>query len=199
MALLNAAAIRDGARSNIIGRDVIVVEQTGSTNDLLFETTDSATPEGAVLFAESQSSGRGQRGNRWLSPPRLSLLFSILLRPRVAASETPRITSWLAGSVAATVRAQFALDATVKPPNDVYLGTRKLAGVLVEMRAVAGAPHVAIAGIGINVNQRAADFPDALRDRATSLAILIGREVDRNAFAVALLREFDCSYACLFG
>lgn len=198
MTPLDAAVIRSGAATTLIGRDVLVVEETGSTNDLLFEMTETSTPEGLVVFAESQTAGRGQRGNRWISPPHLGLWFSILLRPRLSPSNATRLTGWLANVTAATNRAQFALDATVKPPNDVYVSSGKLAGVLVEMRALAGAPHVAIAGIGINANQRAGDFPEQLRGRATSLAILLGHEVDRNALAIALLRDLDRSYRELF-
>jgi BirA family biotin operon repressor/biotin-[acetyl-CoA-carboxylase] ligase len=199
MTPIDAAAIRGRAEAKIIGREVIVADETGSTNDLLFELTNASTPEGLVVFAESQTAGRGQRGNRWISPPGLGLWFSIFLRPRLRVSESPRITSWLAERIARTCGAEFLLDATVKPPNDVYVGARKIAGVLVEMRAVAGAPHVAIAGIGINVNQTLADFPEELRERAASLAMLIGRNVDRNVLAAALLRDFDQTYRDLFG
>src|SRR3954462_9784411 len=122
MTLLDAATIRHRAATKLVGRDVIVVEETGSTNDLLFEMADPSTAEGLVIFAESQTAGRGQRGNRWISPARLGLWFSILLRPRLGLGESQRLTSWLAERIAATARAQFALDAVVKPPNDVYVG-----------------------------------------------------------------------------
>lgn len=199
MSRLDAGAIRDRAATTVIGREVIVVEETGSTNDLLLEMTNASTPEGLVVFAESQTAGRGQRGNRWISPPRLGLWFSILLRPQLELSESARITSWLAERIAATCGAEFLLDTKVKRPNDVYAGGRKIAGVLVEMRAVAGAPHVAIAGIGINVNQTLADFPEELRARAASLAMLTGRAVDRNLLAAALLRDLDDTRHDLFG
>lgn len=199
MAPLDAASIRERAATRVIGREVVVVEETGSTNDLVFELTNGSTPEGLVVFAESQTAGRGQRGNRWISPPRCGLLFSILLRPRLRVAESPRLTTWLAEQVAATLRAGFALETELKPPNDVYAGGRKIAGVLVEMRAIPRAAHVAIAGVGINVGQRKTDFPDELRDRATSLAIVLDREIDRNALAAALLRDFDRSYRDLFG
>jgi BirA family biotin operon repressor/biotin-[acetyl-CoA-carboxylase] ligase len=194
---LDAAAIRDRAATTLIGREVIVVEETGSTNDLLFDMSDASTAEGLVVFAESQTAGRGQRGNRWISPPRLGLWFSILLRPGFAVSESPRLTSWIAERLAETVRAQFALGAVVKPPNDVYVGASKIAGVLVEMRAVEGAPHVAIAGVGINVNQTAADFPEELRGRAASLRMLLSEENDRNALAIKLLQDLDRTYGDL--
>jgi BirA family biotin operon repressor/biotin-[acetyl-CoA-carboxylase] ligase len=83
----------------------------------------------------------------------------------------------------------------VKPPNDVYIDGHKVAGVLVEMLAQPGAAHVAVLGIGINVNQSLTDFPPELRDSATSIAIAARHRQDRNALAVALLRELDRTYS----
>jgi BirA family transcriptional regulator, biotin operon repressor / biotin---[acetyl-CoA-carboxylase] ligase len=79
-------------------------------------------------------------------------------------------------------------------PNDVQLSGRKVAGVLVEMRAQNKAPHLAVVGVGINVNQSRADFPAELQDKAISLAMALGRQVDRQDFAVALLRNLDLRY-----
>ena len=90
------------------------------------------------------------------------------------------------------------MPVTVKPPNDVLLDGRKLAGVLVEMRAQQGAAHLAIAGLGINVNHAVEDFPAELRHRAISLAIALGRQVDRQKFAAALLRNLDQTYSATF-
>jgi BirA family biotin operon repressor/biotin-[acetyl-CoA-carboxylase] ligase len=82
----------------------------------------------------------------------------------------------------------------VKLPNDVVVAGKKIAGVLVEMRAQKSAPHIAIAGIGVNVNHSAEDFSEELRTRAISLAIALDREVDRHRFAAALLQNLDRSY-----
>ncbi len=91
------------------------------------------------------------------------------------------------------------MTAKVKSPNDVEVDGRKIAGLLVEMRAQKSAPHVAIAGIGINVNHAAEDFSDELRPHATSLALALDRQVDRETFAVALLRNLDQTYRTSFG
>ena len=90
------------------------------------------------------------------------------------------------------IRAEFALDSTIKMPNDVQLHGRKVAGVLVEMRAQQKAAHVAVVGIGVNANQ--SDFPEELQAKATSLAMTLGRPVNRQEFAVALLRHLDGTY-----
>ncbi|HEY8835043.1 MAG TPA: hypothetical protein VIM09_05620, partial [Chthoniobacterales bacterium] len=101
------------------------------------------------------------------------------------------LTNWAAQAIAATIRRETGLNSTIKPPNDVYLAERKVAGVLVETKAGSGGEFSAIAGLGVNVNQAPEDFPVELRERAGSLAMSLGRQVDRAAFAVALLRELD--------
>src|SRR6266567_1200443 len=113
--------------TTVIGREIIVLEQTGSTNDAILRIATSNSKEGVVLFAEHQTEGRGQRGNRWES-------------------------------------------------------------------AAEKAPHLAIAGIGINVNQSPEDFPRELQSRAISLAMALDRQVNRQKFAIALLRNLDRSY-----
>ena len=97
------------------------------------------------------------------------------------------------------IRNEFFLKTTIKLPNDVQIDGRKVAGVLVEMRAQEKAPHLAIAGIGINVNQSLEDFPKKLRARAISLAMALDRQVDRQKLAIALLRNLDRSYRERFG
>jgi BirA family transcriptional regulator, biotin operon repressor / biotin---[acetyl-CoA-carboxylase] ligase len=199
MSQLDAAQLSAALDNCIIGREIVVLEETASTNDAIRQRTTSLTPEGLVVFAEHQTAGRGQRGNRWESAPQKGLWFSILLRPKIEIDKSARLTTWAAETVARTIHEQFSLGATVKPPNDVQLEGRKVAGVLVEMRAQENAPHIAIAGIGINVNHTAADFPEELRSSATSLAIALDRQVDRVEFATALLRNLDRTYTGSFG
>jgi BirA family biotin operon repressor/biotin-[acetyl-CoA-carboxylase] ligase len=191
---LIADELRGQLSCAILGRRIIVLDQTGSTNDAILHFATSNTEEGLVLFAEHQTAGRGQRGNRWESAPRKGLWFSILLRPRIDPATSPRLSAWAAETVSDTIRSAFSLAATVKPPNDVLINGRKVAGVLVEMRAQPGAAHLAIVGIGININQCLEDFPMHLREGAISLAMALGRQVNRQEFAVALLRDLDRTY-----
>ena len=151
-----------------------------------------------MLFAEHQTAGRGQRGNRWESAARKGLWFSILLRPEIDINNSPRLTTWAAEGISKAIRNEFSLKTTIKLPNDVEIDGRKVAGVLVEMRAQEKAPHLAIVGIGINVNQSLEDFPKELQSRAISLAMALGRQVDRQKFAVAVLRKLDRTYAKSF-
>jgi len=196
---LSADKLRAGLASKIIGREIIVLETTTSTNDSVLERTLPSTPEGLVVFAEHQSAGRGQRTNSWESVGGKGLWFSILLRPKLDLSASPRLAEWTAKTVARTISGELDLPATVKLPNDVMLGPKKVAGVLVEMRAQKNAPHFAIIGIGVNVNHVTEDFSTELRARASSLAIALDRQVDRQTLATALLRDLDRSYTEAFG
>jgi len=180
--------------TTVIGREIIVLEQTGSTNDAILRIATSNSKEGVVLFAEHQTEGRGQRGNRWESAAGKGLWFSILLQPRIDINNSPRLTTWAAEAISDLIQNEFSLKATIELPNDVEIDGRKVAGVLVEMRAQEKAPHLAIAGIGINVNQSLEDFPRELQIRAISLAMALDRQVNRQKFAIALLRNLDRSY-----
>jgi BirA family biotin operon repressor/biotin-[acetyl-CoA-carboxylase] ligase len=208
MRVLDAQQLRDALGPCIIGREIVVLEETTSTNDSILHRAASGAVEGLVVFAEHQTAGRGQRQNVWESAAHNGLWFSILLQPKIDIADSPRLSRWAIDTVAKTIEREFGLAATIKPPNDVYVGDKKVAGVLVEMRAQQNAPHLAVVGIGINVNQRVEDFSEELRSRAASLAMLLirsatgrihrGEQVDRAGFALALLRELDRTYQKCF-
>jgi BirA family biotin operon repressor/biotin-[acetyl-CoA-carboxylase] ligase len=196
---LVADEMRVALGSAVIGREIIVLDQTGSTNDAILQIATPNSSEGLVLFAEHQTAGRGQRGNRWESAATKGLWFSILLRPRIEINRSPLLTAWAAETISGVIENEFSLKTTIKLPNDVQIDGRKVAGVLVEMRAHEKAPYSAIVGIGINMNQALEDFPKELQSRAISLAIALGRQVDRQNFAIVLLRKLDRSYRERFG
>jgi len=195
---LSADKLRADVDPAIVGREIVVVDETTSTNDSVLERTSPSTPEGLVVFAERQTAGRGQRSNFWESADRKGLWFSFLLRPKIDIGDSPRLAEWAARTVADTISKEFALAATVKLPNDVIVAGKKIAGALVEMRAQRNAPHIAIIGIGVNVNHQPEDFSEELRPRAISLAMALDREIDRHQFAVALLRNLDRTYGDAF-
>src|SRR5207237_10116040 len=147
---------------SIIGREIIVLQQTGSTNDPVLEMARDSK-EGLVLFAEEQTAGRGQRGNRWESPARKGLWFSILLRPKIDINQSAQLTAWAAEAVSDSIQKELFLETCIKLPNDIQINGRKVAGVLVEMRAQEKKPYLAVAGIGINVNQSLQGSPEKLR------------------------------------
>jgi len=191
---LNGEKLRAQLGPCTIGREIVVLEETTSTNDVVLQMANGGAPEGIVVFAEHQSAGRGQRGNVWESAPGKGLWFSVLLRPKAAISDPVQLAQRTAQIVATTIQGQFYLSATVKLPNDIYIDDGKVAGVLVEMRAQPKAPHLAVLGIGVNVNQTPHDFSEELRKRATSLAIARRAPINRSFVAVALLRNLDLFY-----
>src|SRR5437867_6103889 len=141
-----------------IGRQIIVLEQTSSTNDTILQVATANSNQGLVMFAEHQTAGRGQRGNRWESAAGKGLWFSILLRPKIQINDSGRLTIWAIETISDVIRTEFSLEPAIKLPNDVQLYGCKVAGVLVEMRALEKERHLAVVGIGINVNQSMEDF-----------------------------------------
>ena len=139
---------------------------TGSTNDDVRQCARDGAAAGLVVVAGKQEAGRGRRGAAWVSPPGEGLAFSVLLRPPENKALWPRL-SLAAGLAVAEALDHFGVAAEVKWPNDVWIGGKKVAGILVE----AGEDFV-VAGIGINVG--VTEFPEALADSATSLALECG-------------------------
>ncbi len=193
-AALSLDRLRAGLNGAIIGREMIVLRETGSTNDFVRQIATPEMGEGVVVFAEAQTAGRGQHGKHWASAPGKGLWLSIFLRPNLELSESAGLTTWLAEAIRTTIAEELNEECEVKPPNDVYIGDRKVAGILVEMRVFAGGEYYAIAGIGLNANQTRNDFPEELRATAGSLAMTTGATIDRTAFAIALLKKLDASY-----
>ncbi len=180
-----------------IGREIVVLAETGSTNDVVARASLGETQEGLVVFAECQRAGRGRQGRQWSSGRGLGLWFSILLQPAVAQSRWSGLALWAALGVAEAIEAETGLAPQIKWPNDILIAGRKVAGILIETHAAGADRRVACAvvGIGLNVSHQEADFPAELRDRAGSLAQAAGgRALDRPALAAALLGRLDALY-----
>lgn len=175
--------------SCILGRRLVVHHTATSTNDLAMALD---VEEGVAVFAERQTAGRGSRGRAWNSPEGLGLWFSVLLEPQPAANLAEQLTRTTAAAVALAVREQTNLNARIKPPNDIYVDGKKVAGILVEARW--GTSVRAVAGIGVNVLQSADDFPPDLRAPAASLAMLATTPPCRMRLAASILRLLDELY-----
>jgi BirA family biotin operon repressor/biotin-[acetyl-CoA-carboxylase] ligase len=181
--------------TKIIGRDIRVFQETTSTNDVIERLARDNVPEGVVVFAESQSKGRGRLGRKWISPTRKGLWFSILLRPKLQPQETTQLTVAAATGLRRAIETTTGLKAKIKWPNDILINEKKSAGILTELSAELDRVKHIILGIGVDVNLGAGDFPAELRKIATSLKIETGRAVSRADLAVQILRELDHDYA----
>jgi len=197
-----------------LAREIVVVEETGSTNDLVAQMARAGAEEGLVIFAERQTAGRGRLGRRWESDAHKGLWFSLLLRPEFALANWSRLTTWVAVAISRGLEEALpGCKADIKWPNDVYLAGRKVVGILTETAIdPVGGGGFAVVGIGVNVNQVPEDFPEELAGRATSLRAeasvgyrngpqhpggTAAAPLDRQAVAVALLRQLDALYPCL--
>jgi BirA family biotin operon repressor/biotin-[acetyl-CoA-carboxylase] ligase len=167
------------------GRPYLWRETCTSTQDVLREPD---LPEGAVAVTEHQTAGRGRTGTRWQDEPGASLLVSVLLRPPQTAP-TPQLSLVCALALAEAVEATAGLAARVKWPNDVLVGERKLAGILLEAREGA-----VVCGIGVNVGQSEASLPRDTRVPATSLRTSSGRDNDRAALLLSFLERLEARY-----
>src|SRR3979490_586537 len=132
---LIATELRAGLAGCRIGNEIVVVEETASTNDLAWEAAARGAAAGFVVFAERQTKGRGQYGRRWESAPYQGLWLSVLVRPAMMLRESPRLTSLLAEVVGETIAEETGSAPATKPPNALYISGPKVAGLLVEGRA----------------------------------------------------------------
>lgn len=165
---------------------LLVRETAASTNDELRQLAEGGAAEGLVLLALQQTAGRGRRGATWFSPPGESLAFSILLRPEEPKALWPRL-ALVAGLAVAEAAESLGPSAGIKWPNDVWIGRRKVAGILVE-----AGKDFAIVGIGFNVNST--DFPPEVAEIATSLRMETAHEHPRNEVLAAMIRCFARRY-----
>jgi BirA family biotin operon repressor/biotin-[acetyl-CoA-carboxylase] ligase len=182
-------------KTKIIGRDIRVFQETTSTNDVVEKLARDGVKEGVVVFAESQTKGRGRLGRKWISPAGQGLWFSILLRPDLRPQEATQLTVAAATALWRAIQAETGLSAEIKWPNDILFRRKKVAGILTEMSAELDRVKYLILGVGVDVNQAANEFPPDVRKIATSLRAELGRPVLRAALATAILRELDCDYA----
>jgi len=177
-------AVRPRLRGRFGAPLYLYAERCSSTQDLL----PPETPEGALALAEEQTRGRGRRGRDWQGAAGKGLLFSLCLRPQVATARLASFTPVAAEAIVQAI-ASFGGQATVKPPNDVLLAGKKVAGILAE----ASAGRVVL-GVGVNVEQSARDLPARPVFPASSLALELGRPIDRVELLICILAQLERHY-----
>jgi BirA family biotin operon repressor/biotin-[acetyl-CoA-carboxylase] ligase len=177
-------------RGCALGKPMHLVASSPSTSDEAKHAARAGAPHGATWVAEQQTAGRGRQGRAWLSTPGENLLFSVLVRTACVPSRLPPIA--LAAGLA--VRDAVAIAAPesapmLKWPNDVLVGGKKVAGVLVEAITAGSRVEAVIVGIGINVLTR--DFPPEIADQATSIALVAATPPDRAAILADVIAALD--------
>ena len=194
-----AAALVKQLETRFLGKPLHFFATLDSTNTYAARLAREGAPEGTVVIADSQSSGRGRLGRTWVSPPTVNLYLSVILRPPGPAAAAPQLSLLAAVAVAEAITQVCGLTPAIKWPNDVLVGGKKVCGILAEMQTEAETLGAVVLGIGVNLNAPLTAFPEELRDKASSLLLASGQPVDRSAFTASLLTQLEKAYVLWLG
>lgn len=187
---LTPLELRPLLNTHDLGQAIHWHEEIGSTSDRAKELAEEGAEHGEVVVAEAQTAGRGRRGRSWASPARKNVYFSVVLRPDLPPARAPEITLVASVAVCEALR-QAGVEAGIKWPNDLLASGKKIAGILTELAAEPDRVHWVVLGVGVNVNARPEDFPEALREEATSILVERGQPAPRALFAAACLTAIE--------
>jgi BirA family biotin operon repressor/biotin-[acetyl-CoA-carboxylase] ligase len=179
-----------GDRVGSFSRHVLWYAEVGSTNDVAAALAERGEPEGTVVVADAQSAGRGRHGRAWASPAGAGLYMSLVMRPAAHAVSLLTIAAGVA--LADGIEAATGLHPQLKWPNDVYIGGRKLAGILAEAGTSPARGQHVVLGCGINLMPAA--YPPDVAARATSIESELGRPIDRGLLLVECLAALHRCY-----
>ena len=157
-------------KTKVFGRSIISYRKVDSTNIIAYELAEKGMKEGAVILADEQIKGKGRHGRHWSSPSKGGIYMSCILRPSIAPNEISRITLLAAIAVAQAIRDVASLEVTIKWPNDIMMGQRKLCGILTEMKAEQDSVDFVVLGIGINVDVPKHELPKGATSIGEELA-----------------------------
>jgi BirA family biotin operon repressor/biotin-[acetyl-CoA-carboxylase] ligase len=191
---ISAEEILAGLTTERIGRTVYAHDTVISTQLLAHEAASKGAPEGTIVIAERQTGGKGRLGRPWHSPKGTGIWMSLIVRPAIPLPKTPQMTLLTAVSAAKVMKLVAGVPVLIKWPNDLFIGDKKVCGVLTELNAEADRVNYLVIGIGINVNAVESDFPPDLLSVATSLRIASGKTIKRARFIQTLCRMFEEEY-----
>jgi BirA family biotin operon repressor/biotin-[acetyl-CoA-carboxylase] ligase len=193
-ARLSMGHVTQRTERSMFGHSFRYHDEIESTNLEAKTLAMKGAPEGTVVVAEAQSAGRGRLGRRWTSPAGKGLLFSVILRPPLPMSDAHLLTIVAATAAAEAVERYVPASVAIKWPNDLFIGDRKVGGILMEVSGEQDEVDWVILGIGLNVNTEFSELPVALRRTATSLKIVGGDLVDRSDVLATLLLSLEAHY-----
>jgi BirA family biotin operon repressor/biotin-[acetyl-CoA-carboxylase] ligase len=187
-----ATALREHAGGHVPELEVMHLAEVPSTNSwLLDREAAAASAHAVVVVAERQTAGRGQHGRSWFAAPGASLALSYLPRPSQRELDAPRLSMATAVAAREALAPYLPAPPRLKWPNDLFVDGRKLAGILVESRSYGARRVGPVIGLGINLAVRREDFPEELRELATSIALVGGSVPERSELAGRLVSAID--------
>ena len=174
---------------------IIFFESVDSTNNVAKQLANDNAPAGTVVIANRQTGGRGRYERKWFSPPDVGIWMSVILHPKLTPAEAVNLPEQI-GALILPVLKFYASQANIaiKLPNDILIDGKKVCGILCESAIKGNALEYVVVGIGINVLQEPADFPDDLRDIATSLFIETGRKMERVPLINEILQNIKAAF-----
>lgn len=180
-----------------IGRDLIFYDNLSSTNTAAVELAQKGYPEGTVIIADEQTSGKGRLGRTWISPKGKNLHMSIILQPSISPREATILTLMSAVSCCIALRKLLSIPISIKWPNDLMVNDKKIGGILTEINADIDKIAYAVIGIGININLDIENLPEDVMAIATSIKNETGEQFSRTAVVIEVLREIQKWYDIL--
>lgn len=192
---LNLDAIRSTLATQALGHRIELRDQISSTNREAVALAHAGVEHGTVVVADSQTEGRGRLSRKWFSPPGINLYCSIVIRKSIATDRLPEWLSWLplmtALAAAESIETVTPAHVAVKWPNDLLMAERKIGGILCESGTVTGSGPFQVIGMGLNVNGVWTDFPEDLRETATTIRHETGQPIERNRLLSQFLYELE--------
>lgn len=190
--VLTAEDIRSSLSTSWLGRTVKVMKTVDSTNLEAKRLAEAGASHGTLVTAEEQTSGKGRRGRSWISVPGQGVWMSFVLRPDIELENSSMLTLVAALAVEKGIKDAAGIDGRIKWPNDVLVNGKKVCGILTELSAQMDELNYIVVGIGINAN--IGQFPEEVRDKATSLLAETGETVDRTRLLCQVLKHFEHDY-----
>ncbi|KXZ18044.1 biotin--acetyl-CoA-carboxylase ligase [Bacillus nakamurai] len=191
---LSESEIRFGLKTEFLGKQLYYHDVLPTTQKTAHELANDGAPEGTLVVADKQTAGRGRMSRVWHSQEGNGIWMSLILRPDIPLQKAPQLTLLSAVAVVQAIEAAAGIQPAIKWPNDLLIHGKKAVGILTELQAEEDRVRSVIIGIGINVNQQAADFPDELQDIATSLSLEAGEKIDRAGLIQEILQTFEKRY-----
>lgn len=178
--------------TELIGKEIVYFSEIDSTNSVA-KRHALDYPEGTIFLADMQTSGRGRLGRQWDTKPGLGIWSSVLLKPKLRPTNASQFSLLTAVAITDSLR-HWGLEALIKWPNDVLVQGKKICGILTEMEAELDRINYIVIGFGINVKHRAGDFPNEVRQIATSMEMILNQPVNRVKFFCDLLASLEKRY-----
>ncbi len=194
---IDFAAVGKSLTGHLLGGNIIHYNTIGSTNDEAYRLAQSGGGEGAVVISDRQTKGRGRMGREWVSASSENLYFSVILKPKMLPSFAPRVTVMSAIAVAQAIMEVTGLKPGIKWPNDIYIGGKKVCGILTQMKSESDAIDFIITGIGVNVNSQPDDFPKELIAAATTLRHECGAKISKRSLFEKIILNLEKMYIIL--